>query len=77
MAANVVRQLRNRRSSRLDPPRAVRPYNHGADTRVERAKTALGLPQFGSDWGAAWNHLRAAAVQALDTIREEISPLGD
>ena len=51
--------------------------HHGADTRAERAKTALGLPQFGSDWDAAWNHPRAVAVQALDTIREEISPLAD
>ena len=51
--------------------------HHGADARAERAKTALGLQQFGSDWDAAWNHLRAVAVQALDTIREEISPLAD
>jgi hypothetical protein len=51
--------------------------HHGADSRAERAKAALGLHQFGSDWEAAWNHLRAVAVQALDTIREEISPLAD
>jgi hypothetical protein len=51
--------------------------HHGADTRAERAKTALGLSQFGSDWAAAWDHLRVTVVQALDTIREEISPLTD
>jgi hypothetical protein len=51
--------------------------HHGADTRAERAKTALGLAQFSSDWAAAWDHLRALVVQSLDTIREEISPLTD
>jgi hypothetical protein len=51
--------------------------HHGADTRAERAKTALGLLQFASDWEAAWDHLRAIAMQAVDTIREEISPLVD
>ncbi len=51
--------------------------HHAADTRAEPAKTALGLTQFGSDWAAAWDHLRALVVQALTTIREEISPLTD
>jgi hypothetical protein len=51
--------------------------HHGADTGAERARTALGLTQFGSDWTAAWDHLRAKVVQALATIREEISPLTD
>jgi hypothetical protein len=51
--------------------------HHGADTRAERAGTALGLTQFGSDWAAAWDHLRAAVIQALTAIREEISPLTD
>jgi len=51
--------------------------HHGADTGAERARTALGLTQFGSDWTAAWDHLRARVVQALATIREEISPLTD
>jgi len=51
--------------------------HHGADADAERAKTALGLTQYGSDWAAAWDHLRAVVVQALTTIREEISPLTD
>ena len=51
--------------------------HHGADTGAERARTALGLTQFGSDWTAAWEHLRARVVQALAIIREEISPLTD
>lgn len=51
--------------------------HHGADTRAERARTALGLAQFGSDWAGAWDHLRATVVQALTIIREEISPLTD
>jgi hypothetical protein len=28
--------------------------HHGADIRAERAKTALGLAQFGNDWASAW-----------------------
>jgi hypothetical protein len=51
--------------------------HHGADTRAVRAQTALGLSQFGSNWAGAWDHLRATTVQALTTIREEISPLTD
>lgn len=51
--------------------------HQGADADAERARNALGLTQFGSDWTAAWDHLRATAVQALTTIREEISPLTD
>lgn len=51
--------------------------HHGADTRAERARTALGLAQFGADWAGAWDHLRATVVQALTIIREEISPLTD
>jgi hypothetical protein len=51
--------------------------HQGADTRAVRARTALGLARFGSDWAGAWNHLRATVVQALTVIREEISPLTD
>lgn len=51
--------------------------HQGADSRAERAKTTLGLSQLGSDWAAAWDHLRATVVQALSIIREEISSLTD
>ena len=51
--------------------------HHGADVRAQRARTALGLAQFGTDWAGAWDHLRATVVQALTIIREEISPLTD
>jgi hypothetical protein len=51
--------------------------HHGADTRAERARTALGLARFGTDWASAWDHLRATVVQAFMIIREEISPLTD
>ncbi len=51
--------------------------HHGADANAERAKTALGLTQYKTNWAAAWDHLRAVVVQALTTIREEISPLTD
>jgi hypothetical protein len=51
--------------------------HRGADIRAERARTILGLVQFGSDWTAAWDHLRATVIQALATIREEIGPLAD
>lgn len=51
--------------------------HHGADTDAERARTALGLTQFGTDWAAAWDQLRAIVVQTLAAIREEISPLTD
>lgn len=51
--------------------------HHGADTRAERAKNALGLARLGGNWAAAWDQLRAIVVQALSTIREEISPLTD
>jgi hypothetical protein len=51
--------------------------HHGADISAERARTALGLAQFGTDWAGAWDHLRATVMQALTIIREEISPLTD
>jgi len=51
--------------------------HHAADTRAELARITLGLTQFGNDWAGAWDHLRSAVVQALTTIREEISPLTD
>ena len=51
--------------------------HQGADTRAEQAKVALGLASYVGDWGGAWDHLRAVTVQALDTIREEISSLVD
>jgi len=49
--------------------------HQGADARAEQAKVALGLALFVGQWDGAWNHLRAVTVQALDTIREEISSL--
>jgi hypothetical protein len=51
--------------------------HHGADKRAEQARIALGLAQFGGDWASAWDHLRSTVMQALTTIREEISPLTD
>ena len=38
-----------------------------------KARNTLGLSQFGDDWAAAWDHVRAVTAQALTTIREEIS----
>jgi hypothetical protein len=49
--------------------------HRGADVDAERARNALRLNSLDNDWPAAWEHVRAAAVQALTTIREEISPL--
>jgi hypothetical protein len=49
--------------------------HRGADVRAEQAKVALGLTSFDGQWDRAWDHLRAVAVQALDTIREEIGSL--
>jgi hypothetical protein len=51
--------------------------HRGADARAEQAKLALGLATYTGNWGAAWDRLRAVTVQALDTIREEISSLLD
>jgi hypothetical protein len=49
--------------------------HHGADARAQQAKVALGLGRFEGDWSGAWDHLRAVTVQALATIREEVSTL--
>jgi hypothetical protein len=49
--------------------------HQGADTRAEQARVSLGLPAYAGNWEGAWNHLRLATVQALGTIREEISSL--
>jgi len=38
-------------------------------------RNTLGLAVFDSDWAAAWEHLKAVAIQALTTIREEVSTL--
>jgi hypothetical protein len=43
------------------------------DEGAERARVALGLAPFGSDWQGAWEHLRHRMVDALQTIREEVS----
>jgi hypothetical protein len=43
------------------------------DEDAERARVALGLATFGSDWQGAWEHLRHRMVDALQTIREEVS----
>lgn len=51
--------------------------HQGADTRAEQAKVALGLASYPGNFGAAWDHLRAVTVQALDIIREEIGSLLD
>lgn len=49
--------------------------HRGADASAERAKVALGLAPYANNWGAAWDHLRAVTVEALDTVREEIGVL--
>jgi hypothetical protein len=49
--------------------------HQGADTGAEQATVGLGLAPLVGDWLGAWNHLRAVAVQALDTILEEIGSL--
>jgi hypothetical protein len=46
-----------------------------ADVEGEKARNTLGLAVFDSDWAAAWEHLKAVALQALTTIREEVSTL--
>lgn len=48
---------------------------HSAAGRGERAYVALGLTSYGSDWAGAWDHVRAVAVGALTTIREEVATL--
>lgn len=53
----------------------VAQQHRGADVDAERSRNALRLNFFDNDWPAAWEHVRAEAVQALTTIREEISPL--
>jgi hypothetical protein len=49
--------------------------HHGADIRAERARAALGLTRFGSDWAGSWDQLRSVTVEALATIREELTRL--
>lgn len=49
--------------------------HRGADQRAQQARSALGLTAYASDWTAEWEHLRVVTVQALTTIREEITEL--
>lgn len=46
-----------------------------SDTDAERSRNALRLNSYDNNWAAAWERVRVVAVQALTTIREEISPL--
>jgi hypothetical protein len=46
-----------------------------AAKQADKARVALGLDRFGTDWPSAWNHLRAVVVGGLRTIREELDPL--
>jgi hypothetical protein len=39
------------------------------------ARSELALSQFDGDWEGAWDHVRTVTVQALTTIREEVSNL--
>lgn len=48
---------------------------HSAVVRAERARSSLGLSAFGGDWAGQWEQVRGVTVQALNTIREEISAL--
>ncbi|WP_239340577.1 hypothetical protein [Frankia sp. CiP3] len=47
----------------------------GAANRSAKAQVSLGLVHYGSDWTGAWDRVRAVAVDALTTIREEIATL--
>jgi len=49
--------------------------HRGADVDAERARNALRLNSIDNNWPAAWERVRAEAVQAFTTIREEISTL--
>jgi len=49
--------------------------HRGADVDAESARNALRLNRFNNNWPAAWERVRAEAVQAFTTIREEISTL--
>jgi hypothetical protein len=51
--------------------------HHGADIRAEKARSALGMTRFGSDWAGAWDQLRFVTVEALASIREELTSLLD
>lgn len=46
-----------------------------ADVRADRARVVLGMDRFGTDWPAAWNHVRVVTVDALRTIREQLMTL--
>lgn len=46
----------------------VHPY-----TQEQAARNALGLPAISSDWQDDWNRVRAAAVDSLRVLREEIT----
>jgi hypothetical protein len=62
-AVDVLRRIAGVRNSQ---------QHTGSAGRYERDRRALGLHQFGNDWFAAWEHLRAACIDALDTIRESL-----
>ena len=48
---------------------------HSAVVRAERARSSLGLSTLEGDWAGQWEQIRGVTVQALNTIREEISIL--
>ena len=48
---------------------------HSGVHRAERARAKLGLNALGGDWAGQWEQIRLVTIQALNTIREEISVL--
>lgn len=48
---------------------------HSVVVRAERARSRLGLNALVGDWAGQWEQIRGVTVQALNTIREEISVL--
>lgn len=65
-AVDVLRHIVRVRAGQQHP---------GAGVDAEKARNALRLNSYDNDWPATWEHIRAEAVQALTTIREEISSL--
>jgi hypothetical protein len=51
--------------------------HQGSIARYDSDRAALGLERFGTDWPEVWEHLKAVTVNALTTLREEISTLLD
>jgi hypothetical protein len=47
--------------------------HQGSTARYDRARAALGLRRFESDWPKAWEHLATATVTALVTLRDELT----